>query len=135
MRVLILHFLSVRNEKHAGVLKKLEQAAAAAGHQVTVCGERDTVNLHTAMYEYIAVVTAPSGFIGAKLPEKLPEILSTHGSVSGKKGCALVVKSGLFSGKMCRLTMHAMEKEGMVVDYFDIIESADHAAYVGKKIG
>lgn len=135
MRVLILHFLSVRNEKHAGVLKKLEQAAAAAGHQVTVCGEKDTVNLHTAMYEYIAVVTAPSGFIGAKLPEKLPEILSTHGSVSGKKGCALVVKGGLFSGKMCRLTMHAMEKEGMVVDYFDIIESADHATYVGKKIG
>jgi hypothetical protein len=135
MRVLILHFLSVRNEKHAGILKKLEQAAAAAGHQVTVCGEKDTVNLHTAMYEYIAVVTAPSGFIGAKLPEKLPEILSTHGSVSGKKGCALVVKPGLFSGKMCRLTMHAMEKEGMVVDYFDIIESADHAAFVGKKIG
>ena len=46
-----------------------------------------------------------------------------------------MVKSGLFSGKMCRLTMHAMEKEGMVVDYFDIIESADHAAFVGKKIG
>lgn len=135
MKVLILHFLSMHNQKHSDVLKNLEKAALDAGREVTVCSQKDAVNLHMAMYEYIAVVVPASPLFGAKLPEKLPEILSTHGSVSGKKGCVLVVKSGLSSGKMCRITMHALEKEGMVVDYFDIIENAAHASHAGKKIG
>ncbi|MGI5174107.1 hypothetical protein H0R92_10995 [Treponema sp. OMZ 840] len=135
MKILLLHFLSMQNQKHAAVLKKLQQTVNAAGHEAVLCSEKDSVNLHMGMYEYIAVIVPASPLFGAKLPEKLPEILSTHGSVSGKKGCVLVVKSGFSSGKMCRITMRALEKEGMVVDYFDIIESADHAAYTGKKIG
>lgn len=135
MNILLLHFLSAQNQKHADILKKLEQTVTAAGHRVTVCGEKDSINLHMGMFEYITVIVPASPFFGAKLPEKLPEILSTHGSVSGKKGCVLVIKSGLSSGKMCRITMHALEKEGIVVDYFDIVESADHAAHTGKKIG
>ena len=131
MNILLLHFLSAQNQKHADILKKLEQTVTAAGHSVTVCSEKDSINLHMGLFEYITVIVPASPLFGAKLPE----ILSTHGSVSGKKGCVLVIKSGLSSGKMCRITMHALEKEGIVVDYFDIIESADHAAHTGKKIG
>jgi len=135
MRVLILHFLTGNNKKHTEILKKLEQVAIANGHDVTVCNDKDAINLHMAMFEYIAVLTAASSFIGAKLPSKLPEILSSHGILAGKKGCALVAKYGLSSAKMCRITMRAMEKEGMVLDYFEVIENVGHAAYVGKKIG
>ncbi|MFI3258356.1 MAG: hypothetical protein R3Y36_08680 [Spirochaetales bacterium] len=135
MRVLVLHFLEKNNKKHAEILKNLEQSARAKGHDVTLCNEKDAINLHMAMFEYIAVVTVAPSVISAKLPEKLSEILSAHGSLSGKKGCALVVKYGLFSNKMCRITMKAMEKEGMVIDYFEIIENPAHAAYVGKKLG
>ena len=28
-----------------------------------------------------------------------------------------------------------MEKEGMMIDYFEVINNVDHANYVGKKIG
>ncbi len=135
MHILILHFLSSRNAKHTQIIKNLEKAAIAKGNTVTVCNEKDAINLHMAMFEYVTVLTTPLGLIGAKIPEKMPEILSTHGSLSGKKGCALVVKKGFSSNKMSKITMHAMEKEGMVIDYFDIIDSPGYATHVGKKLG
>ncbi len=135
MRILILHFLSDRNAKHSQIIKNLEQSAISKGHTVTICNEKDSTNLHMAMHDYISVVTVPAGLIGAKLPEKMSEILSTHGSLAGKKGCALVVKSGFSSNKMSKLTMRAMEKEGMVIDYFDIIDTPGYATHVGKKLG
>ncbi len=135
MRILILHFTSNKNKKHADIIKKLEKSATANSHTVTICNEKDSINLHMGMFDYITLVTVPPGLIGAKLPEKMNEVLSTHGSLSGKKGCALVIKSGFSSNKMSRITMHAMEKEGMVIDYFDIIDSPGYATHVGKKLG
>ena len=137
MRTLILHFLDTKNTKHLGILKNLEKSAVANGHQVDIFnGNLDSVeNLHPVVYEYIAVVTTPPNFIGAKLPPKLTEILSSSGNFSGKKGCAFVVKSGLSSNKTVHLLMKELEKQGMCLDYFDIIESIDHAAASGKKIG
>ncbi len=135
MRILILHFLQERNKKHSDILKNLEKSAIANEHTVTVCNEKDSINLHMAMFDYIAVVTVPTSIIGAKLPVKMSEILSNHGSLTGKKGCALVVKNGFSSNKMSRITMHAMEKEGMVIDYFDIIDTPGYATHVGKKLG
>ena len=87
------------------------------------------------MYEYIAVVVPANPLSGKKVPDLVSEVLSTCGPVSGKKGCALVVKSGLFSNKFCRFLMRKMEKEGMMIDYFEVINNVDHANYVGKKIG
>ncbi len=135
MRILILHFLHNKNNKHSEILKNLEKSAVANGHTVTICNDKDAINLHMGMHDYITVVTVPAGIVGAKLPEKMTEILSTHGSLSGKKGCALVVKKGFSSNKMSRITMHAMEKEGMVIDYFDIIDTPGYATHVGKKLG
>ncbi len=135
MRILILHFLPGRNKKYSDIIQNLEKAAVANGHTVTVCNEKDAINLHMGTFEYITVVTTPPGLIGAKLPDNLGVVLSTHGSLSGKKGCAIVVKSGFSSNKMSRLTMHAMEKEGMVIDYFDIIDSPGYATHIGKKLG
>jgi hypothetical protein len=31
--------------------------------------------------------------------------------------------------------MSGMERQGISLDYFDVVENPDHAAYVGKKIG
>lgn len=136
MRILLLSYLKADNRKQSDILKKLEQTAAACGHQVDVkSGEKDTEELHLIIYDYIAVVVPASPLFGAKVPAKLPEVLSHCGNVSGKKGAALVVKSGFSSAKMCHAVMKAMEKEGMFVDYFEVIESVDHATAVGRKIG
>lgn len=136
MRILILSYLKSDNRKQTDILKKLEQTAVACGHQVDVkSGEKDTEELHLIIYDYIAVIVPASPLFGAKVPVKLPEVLSHCGNVSGKKGAALVVKSGFSSAKMCHVVMKAMEKEGMFVDYFEVVESADHATAVGRKIG
>lgn len=136
MRTLILSFLKKDSTRHQQILKKLEAAAVAKGNIVEVKDARlDRETLRLTMYEYIAIVVPANPFSGKKVPTSLPEILSTCGNVSGKKGCALVVKTGFFSQKFCRVVMYKMEKEGMMVDYSEVINNVDHAAYVGKNIG
>ncbi|MCQ2612326.1 MAG: hypothetical protein MJ183_01825 [Treponemataceae bacterium] len=136
MRILILSFLKSENTKHNEILKKLSTAAESKGHEVRVQnGITEQDQIHLAIYDYIAVVVPASPLFGAKVHPKLPEVLSQCGNPEGKKGCALVVKSGFMSQKMVRVTMRAMEREGMKLDYFEVIENVDHAAYVGKKIG
>lgn len=136
MRTLILSFCKNDNSKCTQIIKKLESCAVAKGHQVDVKNAKlDKETLRLTMYEYIAVVVPAHPFSGKKVPELLTEVLSTCGTVTGKKSCALVIKSGLFSEKFCRAVMRKMEKEGMFIDYFEIIKSPDHAAYVGKQIG
>lgn len=136
MRILLLSYLKTDNRKQSEILKKLEQTVTTSGHQVDVRdGTKDLENIHLIIYDYIAVIVPASSFFGAKVPDKLPEVLSQCGNVSGKKGCALVTKSGFSSAKMCHAVMRSMEKEGMFVDYFDVIENSDHASAVGRKIG
>ncbi len=135
MKILLLHFLQDRNKNQHEIISNLEKSATANGHTVTVLNEKDATNLHFAMYDYVTVVTVPTGIFSAQIPIKMTEILKSHGNLTGRKGAALVVKSGFFTNKMCRLTMRAMEKEGMVIDYFDIIDSPGFATHVGKKLG
>ncbi len=134
MKILILHFLK-SDKKSTDILKNLEKSCIANSHEVVICSEKDSINLHMGIFDYITIITTPSTIFSSKLPEKFEQIISTHGSLSGKKGCALVVKSGFFSNKLSRLTMRAMEKEGMVIDYFDIIDSPGYATHTGKKLG
>ncbi len=136
MRIALVHFLQDDNKKHKEILKKLEQTAVAQGHMVDVFSAyKDSYNIRLTGYEYVALVTASSVLFGSKIPDKVKEVLSASGTINGKKGAALVVKSGFSSNKTCSVLMKAMEREGMVIDYFEVIISADHAAYVGKKIG
>lgn len=137
MRTLIIHFFDAQNQKHTEILRNLVKSAESKGNQVDVFnGNVDSPdNLHLSMYEYIAVATTSPQFIGAKVPKKLTELLASGGSVSGKKGCALVIKSGLSSNKMVRVLMKELEKQGMVLDYFEVILNAEHSVAVGKNIG
>ena len=67
--------------------------------------------------------------------KKLEELFASCGSAAGKKGCALVLKFGLSSNKMCNVLMDQLERQGMKLDYFEVIENAEHSVAVGKKIG
>lgn len=136
MRIVILHFLDTENKKHSEILKKLSSSATTNGHQVDmVNGFKDASTFRITGYEYVALVVAGKNPFSGKFSPKVTEVLTSSGTASGKKGCALAVKNFLFSQKLCQNLMQAMEKEGMLLDYFDIIESSDHATYVGKKLG
>lgn len=137
MRIGILHFLSInKNSVHKAIIQKLENTIINRGHQVDIFNAvTDASMLRLTGYDYVAVIVPSSALFGSKLPEILPEVLDNCGNISGKKGCALVVKSGFSSWKTSTKLMAAMEKQGMCLDYFDVIENVDHAGYVGKKIG
>lgn len=136
MRVALISFLPPRDTTLTAIVRKLQSAAAERGNQVDLLnGLEDLTNTRLTMYEYVAVVARPVGFIGGKILPRVAEYLGTSGIISGKKGCALIVKAGLSSEKACRTLMRAMEAEGVKLDYFDVIRDADHAVWVGHKIG
>mgnify|MGYP007112210933 CR=1 FL=1 len=136
MKVALIPFCAPRNAQASSVLKILESSSSARGNTVDVFnGFQDILNPRLTMYDYIAVLVQAKGLVVGQIPPRVAEFLSTSGTVSGKKGCALVLKSGFASGKTCRTLMRAMEKEGVMLDYFDVIKDADHARSVGGKIG
>ena len=137
MRVALVHFLTpVKNSNHKGILQKLENAVINKGYQIDIFNARtDYSTMRLTGYDYISIIVPSSPLLGSKLPEKFDEILDNCGNLTTKKGCALVVKSGFSSWKTCKNLMSGMERQGISLDYFDVVENPDHAAYVGKKIG
>jgi hypothetical protein len=136
MRVALISFCPAKDEKASNIIKKLAAASTAQGNQVEIInGNEDLVNTRLTAFDYISTVVSAKGLFGGKIAPRVAEFLATSGSVSGKKGCALVIKGGLGAEKTCRNLMKAMEHEGLKLDYFDIINDADHATAVGKKLG
>ncbi len=136
MRVALITFCLQKEPKTVAILKKLEIGSASRGNQVELFnGFEDLVNTRLTAFDYIAVVVQAKGLFGGKIPSRISQYLGTSGMISGKKGCALVLKFGFSSAKTCRSLMRAMEAEGVKLDYFDIIGDVDSAEHSGKKIG
>jgi hypothetical protein len=104
-------------------------------HRVDVIDAWTDDGMRLPGYEYIVVVSEPASFFSAKIPEMLPKMLSAGSGIGGRKSAAFVKKSGLRSDKTLSNVMKAMEKEGMVVNWCDILFNAPHAEAMGKRIG
>ena len=136
MRVALVSFFPLSDAPARAITGKLEAGSVSRGNVVAlISGFEDPSSAHLAIYDYVAVAISPSGFIGGKVPDSVRNFLRQAGGVSGKKGCAIVLRRGLSSGKTCRNLMRILEAEGMRLDYFDIVRDADHALHVGTKIG
>ena len=55
--------------------------------------------------------------------------------MTGKKGAAFVTKSLFSAPSANQLLMKAMEKEGMVINDFNIIENPEQATAAGSRLG
>ena len=136
MHVALVYFCSAHDGKSAAILKKLEAASVARGNQVELInGNEDIGSRRLTMFDYIAVVVAAMAPFGSKIPSRVGEFLAASGNITGKKGCALVIKAGLRSDKTCSNLMRTMEAEGVKLDYFEVVRSVEHASYAGGKIG
>lgn len=136
MRISILHFLDEEKTSHKNILLHLERSANANEHEVKVfSAEKDATTIRLSMFEYIVLIVPSSLVFGSKLPTNLSKILASSGTVLGKKAAALVVQSGFSSNKTMQNLMRAMEKEGLKIDYFNLVKNAEHAHYIGKKLG
>ena len=87
-------------------------------------------------YEYIVVCAEAVSAWGGKMPEALPKILAVGSGLVGKKSAAFLKKTGpFFINKALSNLMRAMEKEGMLINWSDIILNAPHAEALAKRIG
>jgi hypothetical protein len=135
MRIAVISVSARRNGIHDCV-KSLAGGMESMGHRVDILDAWTEDGFKLPAYEYIAVCVEAASFWGGKMPDALSKILSSAGSLAGKKSAAFLRKTGPFfvNKALCNL-MKAMEKEGMLVNWSEILLSSDHAKALGKRIG
>jgi menaquinone-dependent protoporphyrinogen IX oxidase len=105
------------------------------GHRVDVMDAWTEDGFRLPGYEYIVVAAEPNSFFSGKIPEPVSKFLSAGSSIGGKKSAAFIKKGGVFTARALSNLMRAMEKEGMLVNWSEILLNAAHAEALGKRIG
>lgn len=113
----------------------LQKGMESMGHRVDVLDAWTDDGFRLPGYEYIVVTAESTSLFGGKMPESLVKMLSAGSGMTGKKSAGFLKKTGPFTGKAFANLMRAMEKEGMMVNWSDIILSAAQAEALGKHIG
>ncbi|MDR1956951.1 MAG: hypothetical protein LBQ30_08870 [Treponema sp.] len=113
----------------------LAKGMASMGHQVDILDAWTENGIRLPAYKYIAVSAEAVSLFGGKMPDALPKMLSAGSGLIGIKGAAFLKKTGPFTTKALGNLMRAMEKEGMLVNWSEIILNAPQAESLGKRIG
>jgi hypothetical protein len=116
-------------------VKALAKGMESMGHRVDVMDAWTEDGFRLPGYEYIVAAAESVSLFGGKMPEVLSKILSSGSGLVGKKGAAFLKKTNPFTGKALANLMRAMEHEGIVINWSDVILSAPHAEILGKRIG
>jgi hypothetical protein len=112
----------------------LGKGMEAMGHRVDVLDAWTGDPYRVPAYEYVVVAAEAVSLFGGVMPAALGRILSSGGLV-GKKSAAFLKKTGPFPGKAMANLMRDMEKEGMYINWSDIIVSSTSMEELGKRIG
>ena len=135
MRICVVS-VSMEKKGIPDYVKSLAGGMESMGHRVDILDAWIDDGYRLPGYEYIAVCAEPTSFWGGKMPTTLPKILAAGSSLVGKKSAAFIKKTGFFFiNKSLSNLMRAMEKEGMLVNWSDIILSSAQAQALGKRIG
>jgi hypothetical protein len=135
MRIAVVS-VSARRNGIQDYIKALASGMESMGHRVDILDAWTEDGYKLPGYEYIAVCAEAASSWGGKMPEALSKILASGSGIAGKKSAAFLKKTGPFfvNKALCNL-MKAMEKEGMMVNWSEILFSSDHANAMGKRIG
>jgi hypothetical protein len=134
MRITIVSAPAVKKEPPEYV-RAFAKGIQSMGHYVDVLDVWTEDGHKLPAYEYIAVIAEPVSAFSGKIIPNIAKILATGSSVAGKKSAAFVKKTGLFTNRALSNLMKAMEKEGMVVNWSDILFNPPHAEALAKYIG
>jgi hypothetical protein len=134
MRIAIISAPAVRKAV-PDYVTALAKGMESMGHRVDVLDAWTEDGFSLPGYEYIAVTTESVSLFGGKLPGVISKVLAAGSSLGGKKSAAFLKKTNFFTAKALSNLMRAMEKEGMLVNWSDIILSAAQAEFLGKRIG
>ena len=116
-------------------VKSLARGMESMGHRVDILDAWTEDGMRLPGYEYIVVVAEPNSFFSGKIPLVVSKILAAGSALAGKKSAAFIKKSGLFTNRAVTNLLKAMEKEGLFVNWSDILFDSSHAEAIGKRIG
>ena len=116
-------------------VKALAKGMELMGHRVELIDAWTDDGMRLPGCEYIALAAESVSFFSAKIPDVISRILAAGSSLGGKRSAAFVKKGGMRPAKTLANLMRALEKEGMLVNWSDILISAPHAEAMGKRIG
>jgi hypothetical protein len=134
MRIAVISAPAVR-QAPPDYVRALAKGIESMGHRADVVDSWTEDGFRLPGYEYIVVAAEPVSFFSGKIPGTVAKILATGSGIGGKKSAAFVRKGGLFTGRALANLMRAMEKEGMLINWSDILLNAPHAEALGKRIG
>jgi hypothetical protein len=135
MRIAVIS-ASARRKPIPDYVSALARGMESMGHRVDVIDAWTGDAMRLPGYEYIAVAAEPVSLFGGTLPDALGRLLGMPGSgLLGKRGAAFLRRNSPFTGKGLANLMRAMEREGMIVNWSDVILNAPHAEALGKRIG
>ncbi|MDR1637259.1 MAG: hypothetical protein LBR93_07960 [Treponema sp.] len=134
MRIVVISVPAVRTAPPDYVVA-LAKGMEAMGHQVDILDAWTGDGFRLPGYEYIVVASESVSFFSGKIPDSLPTLLAAGSGIGGKKSAAFIKKGGLFPGRALSNLMRAMEKEGMLINWSEILLNPAHAEALGKRIG
>jgi hypothetical protein len=135
MRIVVISVPGQRKEVPEYV-KALARGMESMGHRVDIMDAWTEDGFRLPGYEYIAVCAEAVSAWGGKMPDVLSKALSAGSGLVGKKSAAFLKKtSPIFITRALANLMKAMEKEGMMVNWSDILLNAAQAEALGKRIG
>ena len=135
MRIVVI---SVPGQRKAvpEYVKALAKGMESMGHRVDIMDAWTEDGFRLPGYEYIAVCAEAISGWGGKMPDALPKVLGAGSGLVGKKSAAFLKKTGpFFINKALWNLMKAMEKEGMLVNWSEIILNSPQAEALGKRMG
>ncbi len=133
IRAAVLYF-SKRGRSVAGLAEALAQGLRKQGAQVDVIDGGKEREIKLTGYHYLAVGCDVRSLIKGALPPELAPSLSHSGIVAGKKTFAFVSSAPLGANATLLQLMKALEHEGMVVRYSELLSKPADALALGQRL-
>ncbi|MCL2093447.1 MAG: hypothetical protein FWH12_04545 [Treponema sp.] len=116
-------------------VKALVKGVESMGHRVEIIDAWTQDGFRLPSFEYVIVCAEAIKGWGGKMPLSLPKVLTSGPGLVGKRGAAFIKKTGpLFTQRSLANLMKAMEKEGMRINWSDILLNTAQAEAMGKRI-
>ena len=134
MRVAVIFFAESRNSKLKTLSVALSSGMESLGYQVEIIDGFREKNITLTGFSYIAVGTESVSLFGGRISPTSSSILSTSGSILGKRSFAFTSKKGLRNSKTLLALMRVMETEGMLIKNSAVLSTKDDAFSTGSKL-
>ena len=134
IRAAVLYFARTPQSKLKNLAVSLAEGLRKQGAQVDLIDGVQSRETKLTGYHYLAVGCDVRSLIKGVLPPELVPALSNGGIITGKKTFAFVPATVLGANATLMKLMKALEHEGMLVRYSDLLSKPSDAVALGQKL-